>query len=230
MGAGFAIGQAVVVTCDALGGANLPMIDEAVQRQPGLLAVAAVAHIGGGRMAAGFGGADAAAYMATHALVGGFAVGKRCDHRQPACGGMAGITQIAGQGMIARFAGGLTGSVVTAAGSAIGQDGLAVIKRRGYRQPRRVAMTELTGVAGGRMGAGLAGGGTSAIVTTRVTAAAGKLTVIDHHLQPIAGAGMAAITRCRRDNMAGSFAGGDVAVVTGGAWGGPNLSMVDRDC
>ena len=143
---------------------------------------------------------------------------------------MAGVAGIAGLRMVAGFTGRLTGSVVTATGGAIGQDGLTVIKRRGYRQPRRVAMTEFTGVAGGRMGAGFAGGRTGAIMTTRVVAAAGKLTVIESHLQPIAGAGMAAITRRSRGNMAGSFAGGDVAVVTGGAWGGSDLSMVDRDC
>ena len=63
-----------------MGRADLRMIDKAIQWQPGLLTVAAVAQIGGGRMSAGFGGADTAAYMATHALIGGFSVVKRDDH------------------------------------------------------------------------------------------------------------------------------------------------------
>ena len=70
--AGFAVGQVVVVTGRALGRTDLRMIDKAIQWQPGLLTVAAVAQIGGGRMSAGFGGADTAAYVATHALIAGF--------------------------------------------------------------------------------------------------------------------------------------------------------------
>ena len=217
MGAGFAGGQAVVVAGDALGSADLPMIDEPVQRQPGLLAVAAVALIGGGRMTAGFGRTHATAHVATHALVGGFAVGKWHNHRQPGRGGMTGIAVVAGLRMVAGFTQRLTGPVVTAAGGAIGQDGLTVVKRRRYRQPRRVAMTRLTGVAGGRMGTGFAGGAAGAIMTTRVAAAAGKLTVIDHHLQPIAGAGMAVITRQAGDNMAGPLARRYGTVVAGRA-------------
>ena len=64
----------------ALGRADLRMIDKAIQWQPGLLTVAAVAQIGGGRMGAGFGRANTAAHVATHTLIGGFSVVKRDDH------------------------------------------------------------------------------------------------------------------------------------------------------
>ena len=116
--------------------------------------------------------------------------------------------------MVERFAGGLTDPVMASGGGAIGQNGLPMIERHAYRQPIRVAMTEFTGVAGGRMVTGFAGGATGAIVATGIAAAAGKLAVIEVHLLPIAGAGVAGLARCGGGDMVDAFAGGDSAVMT----------------
>jgi hypothetical protein len=62
--------------------------------------------------------------------------------------------------------------------------------------------------------AGFAGSRAGPIVATGITAAAGELAVIDSHLQPGRGAGVTAVARCAGHYVIGSFAGGDVAVVT----------------
>ena len=56
----------------------------------------AVALIGGRWVIARFGGTNAAAHMATHALIGGLTVIKRRRYRQPVGGGVTRIAAVAG--------------------------------------------------------------------------------------------------------------------------------------
>lgn len=95
--------------------------------------------------------------------------------------------------MVGRFTRGLAGAIVATGGGTIGQNGLTMIKRRSHRQPRGVAMAEFAGVTGGRMIAGFARGAAGAIVTACITTTTGKLIVIEVHLPPIAGAGVAGV-------------------------------------
>ena len=84
--------------------------------------MATVAVIGTLRMTAGF-SCGYIAIVTETALFIGFVMRKRCPHRSPGVGGMAGVAQVTGQWMIARLKCARADTVVaTGAGTSLPRD------------------------------------------------------------------------------------------------------------